>query len=100
MSIVLKTSTALRVYGACVSQDTPGLRGRADVDRAQNLDGAASMRRVFVTRHTGGAAIMQRMCVSQDTPGLRGRADVDRVQASTALRACVACVSQDTIAAL
>ena len=53
MSIVLKTSTALRVYGACVSQDTPGLRGRADVDRAQDLDGTASMRR---------------MCVSQDTP--------------------------------
>ena len=79
-SIVLKTSTALRVNGACVSQDTLGLRGRASVDRAQDLDGAASMRRVCVTRHTGGAAIMQRMCVSQDTPGLRGRADVLRAQ--------------------
>ena len=38
MSIALKTSTALRL---CVP-DTHGLRGRADVDRAQGLDGAAS----------------------------------------------------------
>ena len=67
MSIALKTSTALRVCGACVSQDTPGLRGRADVDRAQDLDGAASMRRVCVTRHTCGAAGMRRMCVTGHT---------------------------------
>jgi hypothetical protein len=100
MSIALKTSTELRVCGECVSKDTPGLRGRADADRTRDLDGTASMRRVCVTRHTCGPAIMQRMCVSQDTPALRGRADVDRVQASTALRACVACVSQDTPAAL
>ena len=103
-SIVLKTSTALRVNGACVSQDTLGLRGRASVDRAQDLDGAASMRRVCVTRHTGGAAIMQRMCVSQDTPGLSqhldGAASMRRV--CVARHACGAaimqrmCVSQDT----
>ena len=53
MSIVLMTSTALRACGARVSQDTPGLRGTTDVDRARDLDGTASMRR---------------MCVSQDTP--------------------------------
>ena len=112
MSIALKTSTALRACGACVSQDTPGLRGRANVDRAQDLDGAASMRRVCVTRHACGAGSIQRMCVSQDTPGLRGRADVDRVQdldgAASIRRVCVTrhacsavsiqrmCVSQDT----
>ena len=51
MSFVLKTSAALRVYGACVSQDTPGLRGRADVDRVQ----ASTALRACVA------------CVSQDT---------------------------------
>ena len=56
MSIVLKTSTALPAQSACVSEDTPGLRGRADVDRGQDLNGAASM---------------QRMRVSEDTPASR-----------------------------
>jgi len=66
MSIVLKTSTALRACGgcvspdtpealrqcsACVSQDTSGLRGRTDVDRAEDLNGAASMRRVCHKTH-------------------------------------------------
>jgi hypothetical protein len=62
----------------CVSQDTPGLRGRADVSRARDLDGAASM---------------QRVRVSPDTPGLRGRADGDRAQdldgAASMQRICV-----------
>ena len=78
MSIVLKTSTALPARSACVSEDTPGLRGRANVDRAQDLDGAASM---------------QRMCVSEDTPGSRGGADVDCAQdldgAASTQRMCV-----------
>ena len=38
---------------------------RADVNRAQDLDGATSMQRVWV---------------SQDTPGRRGRADANRAQ--------------------
>ena len=56
MSIVLKTSTALPARSTCVLEDTPGLRGRANVDRAQDL---------------GGAASMQRMRVSVDTPASR-----------------------------
>jgi hypothetical protein len=93
MSIVLKTSTALRacgacvspdtpaalrVYNACVSQDTPGLRGRVDVGRAQDLDGAASM---------------QRMCVSQDTHGLRGRTDANREDLPGRQHASPVCVA-------
>jgi hypothetical protein len=65
MSVALKTSTALPACSACLSRDAPGLRGRDDVNRTQDLDGAASM---------------QRLCVSRDTPGLGGRDDVNRVQ--------------------
>ena len=103
MSIAPKTSTALRACSACVSPDTSGRRGRADVNRAQDLARSRPRRRcehaahVCVTRHTRGAASMQRMCVSQDTPGLRGRADVNRAQdldgAASMQRMCV---SQDT----
>ena len=52
MSIALKTLTALPVRSVCVSEDTPVVRGRADVDRAQDLDGAASTQRMCVRRHT------------------------------------------------
>ena len=56
MSITLETSTALLARSACVSEDTPGLIGTVNVDRAQDL---------------GGAASMQRMRVSVDTPASR-----------------------------
>jgi len=71
MSIALETSTALRACSACVSQDTPDLRGRADDNRDQDLE----------TLRACSA------CVSQDTPDLRGRADDNRAQ-DLELRAC------------
>jgi len=57
----------------CVSRDTPGLGGRDDVNRVQDLDGAASMQCVRVSQGTletmsialVGAASMQRMRVSR-----------------------------------
>jgi hypothetical protein len=42
MAVALTTSTALPACSVCACHgDTPGLRGRDDVDRAQDLDGAA-----------------------------------------------------------
>ena len=38
MTIVLKTSSTASMQRMCVSQDTPDLRGRADDDRAQDLE--------------------------------------------------------------
>ena len=53
MSIVLKPSTALRrrcqhAAPVCVT-DTPCLLGRADVKRAQAIDGAVSVQRLCVS---------------------------------------------------
>ena len=79
MTIVLKTSSTAIMQRMCVSQDTPDLRGRADDNRAQDLELRACS-----------------ACVSQDTPDLRGRADDNRAQDLETLRACSACVSQDT----
>ena len=74
MSVALKVLTSMRAcsgdvchetrLAARVSEDTPGFRSRADVDRAQDLDCAVSKQRVCVT----------------DTHGLRGGADVNRAQ--------------------
>jgi len=79
----------------CVSQDAPGLRGRADVLRAQDLDGAASLWRVCVTRHTCGAASMRRVCVTTHLVEEVEPMSI-ALKTSTALRACGACVSPDT----
>ena len=38
MTIVLKTSSTASMQRMCVSQDTPDLRGRADDNRAQDLE--------------------------------------------------------------
>ena len=64
MTIVLKTSSTASMQRMCVSQDTPDLRGRADDNRAQDLERC---------EHAA-------QCVSQDTPDLRGRADDNRAQ--------------------
>ena len=60
----------------CVT-DTHGLRGGADVNRAQDLDCAVSMQRMRVT----------------DTHGLRGGADVNRARDLDRVSACSVCVS-------
>ena len=78
MSIALETPTALPARSACASEDTPGWRGRADVNRVRDLDGVTSM---------------QRRCVSRDTPDSRGRADVNPARgldgAASTQRMCV-----------
>ena len=91
-----------------MSQDTPDLRGRADDNRAQDLERCDYAARVCHKTHlisevepmsialkTSNTANMQRMCVSPDTPDLRGRADVNRAQ-DLELRACSACVCHKT----
>jgi hypothetical protein len=52
MPIVLKTSNTASMQRICVSQDTPDLRGRADVNRAQDLEHCEYAAHVCVTRHT------------------------------------------------
>ena len=79
MPIVLKTSNTANMQRMCVSPNTPDLRGRADANRAQDLEHCEPVAHVRVT----------------DTPDLRGRADVNRAQ-DLELRACSACVCHKT----
>ena len=52
MSVALQTSNTASMQCMCVSPDTPDFRGRADVDRAQDLDGAVCAQRMCVRRYT------------------------------------------------
>ena len=108
MTIVLTTSSTASVQRMCVSPDTPDLRGRAGVNRAQDLElracGAcvchqthliSEVEPMTIVLKTSNTASVRRMCVSPDTPDLRGRADVNRAQ-DLELRACSACVCHKT----
>ena len=55
------------------------MRGRADVIRAQDLDGAASTQRVCFRRHTCGCQHAAYACQKPHL-GVRGRADVNRAR--------------------
>ena len=52
MPIVLKTSNTASMHRMCVSPDTPDQRGRADANRAQDLEHCEHAAHVRVTRHT------------------------------------------------
>jgi hypothetical protein len=85
MSIALKLRLRCqRAAPVCVT-DTPCYRGGADVNRAKDLDGAASMQRLYVSQ-TPLIYEPEPMSIAlkPHTPALRGGADVDRAQDSCA----------------